>query len=452
MPVVLLVEDDESSRTGLSAALKDSGFEVLSAASAEEALTRLRLAPVDVVISDVMMGKMSGVELLTHVQEDHPDTAVILLTGFGSIETAVDAMRRGAYDYLTKPVNLDRLELLVQRAIRRQSLLRENRELRSELKKRFSVSGIIGQSAGMRRVFEQIEQVAPTNANVLILGESGTGKELVATAIHHHSRRANGPLVKVNCVALPESLIESELFGHERGAFTGADRMRRGRFELANGGTLFLDEIGDLSVAIQMKLLRAIQEREIERLGGQGTITVDVRLITATNRDLEKAMAEKAFREELYYRLRVVTIEIPPLRARPDDIPILLDHFLSGFAKEHGKPVERFTDSARKHLMAYNWPGNVRELRNVVESLVVTSRGQEIGLHDLPESLAPERQAPIVTLPMGLPIEDVEKAYILKTLELLQGNKSKAAQVLGIGKKTLYRRLHEYGIQVEPEE
>jgi len=449
---VLVVEDDQSTRESLCAALRDGGMEVISAASGEEAMTRLDLAQVDVVVSDIMMGNVSGVDLLTHVQEHHPDTAVILVTAFGSIESAVDAMRRGAYDYLTKPINLDRLELLVHRAYRRQNLLRENRELRQQIRRQFSMSGIVGQSAAIKRILHQVEQIAPTNASVLVQGESGTGKELVASAIHHHSQRADGPLVKVNCVALAESLIESELFGHERGAFTGAHKLRRGRFEMANSGTLFLDEVGDLSVTTQLKLLRAIQEREIERVGGQTPIPVDVRLIAATNRDLEQAMKDGVFREELYYRLKVVTLSIPPLRERPEDIPLLLDYFLGYFCKEHAKGIRGFTPSAKQRLVSYSWPGNVRELRNCVESLVVTVRGEEITLKDLPPMMVPESSAYSIFLPMGRPIDEVERRYILRTLEMLNGNKARTAQVLGISKKTLYRRLHEWGIALDPEE
>jgi DNA-binding NtrC family response regulator len=421
-------------------------MEVLSAASGEEAMARLDLANVDVVISDIMMGKVSGVDLLTHVQDHHPDVAMILVTAYGTIESAVDAMRRGAYDYLTKPINLDRLELLVQRAYRRQSLLKENRELKSQLRRKFSVAGIIGQSPSMRRILQEVEQIAPTNASVLIRGESGTGKELIASALHHCSHRADGPLVKVNCVALAESLIESELFGHERGSFTGAHKMRQGRFEMADRGTLFLDEVGDLSVSTQLKLLRAIQEREIERVGGRNPIPVDVRLIAATNQDLEKAMQEGRFREELYYRLKVVTLQIQPLRERPDDIPDLLDYFLDYFCKEHRKTIRLFNAAALQRLRSYPWPGNVRELRNCVESLVVTVRGEEITQKDLPPSMGEDTSPADLVIPMGRPLEEVERRYILRTLEILGNNKARTAQALGISKKTLYRRLHDYGI------
>jgi DNA-binding NtrC family response regulator len=452
LPVVLVVEDDRSSRESLAAALRDAGMEVLTSASGEEAMARLDLASVNVVISDIMMGKVSGVDLVTHIQEHHPDISTILVTAYGTIESAVDAMRRGAYDYLTKPINLDRLELLVQRAYRRQNLLKENRELKSQLKRKFSVAGIIGQSPPMRRILQQIEQIAPTNASVLIRGESGTGKELIASALHHCSHRSDGPLIKVSCVALAESLIESELFGHERGAFTGAHKMRQGRFEMADSGSLFLDEVGDLSISTQLKLLRAIQEREIERVGGRSPIAVDVRLIAATNQDLEKAMEVGKFREELYYRLKVVTLDVPPLRERPDDIIELLDYFLDHFCKEHHKSIRRFTPAAKQKLRSYPWPGNVRELRNCVESLVVTVRGEEITQQDLPPSMGEESGASEIVIPMGRPLEEVEKRYILRTLEMLGNNKARTAQALGISKKTLYRRLHEYGIPLGDEE
>ncbi|MBK8482521.1 MAG: sigma-54-dependent Fis family transcriptional regulator [Proteobacteria bacterium] len=448
---VLVVEDDRSSREALARALSEVGMEVAVAASGEEAIDHLGLSSVDVVVSDVMMGRVSGIDLLTHVEAHHPDTAVILVTGHGSIDAAVDAMRRGAYDYVTKPIDLDRLEFVVGRAHRRQSLLRENQDLRQELRRRFSVAGIIGQSAVMRQVLEQVEQVAGTNATVLISGESGTGKELVATAIHHNSGRAEARMVRVNCAALPESLIESELFGHERGAFTGAHRTRKGRFELADGGTMFLDEIGDLTLATQVKLLRAIQEREVERVGGQTPIHVDVRLIAASKHDLKQAMLAGRFRDDLYYRLNVVSVHIPPLRERPGDVPLLLDHFLALFCKEHGRGIRGFSAAARAKLMAYDWPGNVRELRNLVESLVVTARGDEITVQMLPDGVAPQREAPRFQLPMGRRLDQVERLYTLRTLELVGGNKSRAATMLGIGKKTLYRRLHQYGVEAGEE-
>ena len=449
MPVVMVVEDDRATRESLRAALAAYDMEVVIAANGEEAKSRLALAPAEVVISDIMMGDISGVDLLEHIQQNHPDTAVILVTAFGTIKQAVEAMRKGAFDYLTKPINLDRLVLLVQRAHGRQVLKQENRDLRRQLKRQFSVSGIIGQSESMREILHQIEQIAPTNASVLIRGESGTGKELVASAIHHHSQRAEGPMVKVNCVAFADGVIESELFGHERGAFTGAHRSRQGRFQAAHRGTLFLDEVGDLSVPTQLKLLRAIQEREIERVGSQTPITVDVRLLAATNRDLEQAMEDGEFREELYYRLKVVTLSIPPLRERPDDVPPLLSFFLDAFCKEHSKSITGFTPGARERLCSHRWPGNVRELRNCVESLVVTARGDEITVRDLPSSLAPENNATSVTIPLGHPVEEVERRYILRTLEALGGNKVRTAQVLGISKKTLYRRLHDWNVPLD---
>jgi len=435
---VLVVEDDANTLASLRCALEESGYEVVEAASGEEAMARLDLSPVDVVISDVMMGRVSGLDLLAHIGEHYPDTPVILLTAFGTVESAVRAMHLGALDFLTKPIDLDRLDQLVERACRRRGPRR-----------RFSVSGIVGQSTEMRRVLERVRQIAPTGASVLIQGESGTGKELVATAIHHHSgARANGPLIRVNCVALADSLIESELFGHERGSFTGAHRTRKGRFELASSGTLFLDEVGDLPVATQLKLLRAIQEREIERVGGQAPIRVDVRLIAATNRDLDRAMREGAFREELYYRLKVVTIEIPPLRERRQDIRPLLDHFLELFCREHNRQIHGFGERALRRLTSHDWPGNVRELRNCVENLVVTVRGNEITERDLPGPLrqGQGRCGRSLELPLGRTLEQVERRYILRTLEILGNNKAAAAQVLGIGKKTLYRRLHEYGV------
>ena len=448
MPLVLVVEDDKSTRENLCTALEEAeGIQTLGAANAEEAMSRLDLAPVDVVVSDVHLGRMSGVDLLSHIAQQHPETAAILVTAFGTIEQAVEAMRLGAVDYITKPINLDQLELLVRRAHRRQTLERENRALRREVRRKFSISGLIGQSHGMQELLRKAEQIAPTNATVLITGESGTGKELMASAIHGYSRRTDAPLVKVNCVALAETLIESELFGHEKGAFTGAHKTRRGRFEAANNGTLFLDEIGDLSVPTQLKLLRALQEREIERVGGQVAIPVDVRLIAATNRDLERAMADGTFREELYYRLKVVTLHIPPLRDRPGDVPLLLDYFLDLFCREHDKAFPGgFSTAAQEKLRAHPWPGNVRELRNLVESMVVTARGSQIGVANLPSAISQSSEVQGLTVPLGLPMDEVERRYVIRTLEMLEWNKVRASAVLGMSKKTLYRRLHGYGV------
>jgi len=436
---VLVVEDDRSTMRSLCTALTDSGYDVSGAACGEEAMARMDLAPVDIVISDMMLGRITGIDLLAHVRQHYPDTAVILLTAFGTIESAVEAMHGGAFEYLTKPIELDRLESLLRRACEARGLVRTPEAQ--------WVDGIVGQSPAMRAIMRHVDQIAPTSASVLIQGESGTGKELVASAIHHRAGpRACRPLVKVNCVALAESLIESELFGHERGSFTGAYRTRKGRFELASGGTLFLDEVGDLSVATQLKLLRAIQEREIERVGGHTPISVDVRLIAATNRDLEQAMQTGSFREELYYRLKVVTIRIPPLRQRPEDIPLLLQHFLELFCLEHGKQVRRFSEAALARLMTHPWPGNARELRNCVESLVVMARGDEIRERDLPSDLYQGESPRVLELPLGRTLDQVQRQYILHTLQMLNNNKVRAAQVLGIGKKTLYRRLHEYGV------
>ena len=444
MPSILVVEDDVASRQALTTFLEDVGMEVIAAESAEEALARLKLAPVDVVLSDVVMGRMNGIDLLRRIHEQYPETVVVLVSGHASITAAVEAMRQGAFDYLTKPVDLNRLELVIASACNRQDLLRENRRLRDQLKSTFSANGVIGQSRAMRVVLQRVEQVAPTNATVLILGESGTGKELIASAIHFASRRAEAPLVKVNCAALPESLVESELFGHERGAFTGAHQMRRGRFELAHRGSIFLDEIGDLTAGTQVKLLRVLQEREIERVGGQVTIPVDVRLITATNQDLEQEMSKGTFREDLFYRLKVVTIQVPPLRERTDDISPLLEHFLTVYCEEHGRTITGYSSKAKQVLTDYSWPGNVRELRNLVESLVVTTRGEEITLRHLPRAMVTKPTTSEFQIQMGKSLQSVEKAYVTRTISMLGGNKTKAAKVLGIGKKTLYRRLSAY--------
>jgi DNA-binding NtrC family response regulator len=375
------------------------------------------------------------------------------MTGYATIESAVEAVRKGAYDYLSKPIDIDRLEFLIEKATRTQKLVSENVRLRRELSERYSLSNMVGTSSAMQQIFARVEQIARTDATVLIQGESGTGKELIASAIHYQSHRAEGPLVKVSCVALADGLIESELFGHERGAFTGAYRGRKGRIELADGGTLFLDEIGDLSLPTQLKLLRVLQEREIERVGSAATIPVDIRLVVATNKNLEEEVKSGRFREELYYRVRVIGIQVPALRERREDIPPLVNHFLALFDTAHHKDVRGFTAAAMRRLAAYAWPGNVRELRNAVESMVVLARDPEIGLDDLPAAIREAPDEPTLSIRIGTPLDEVERQAILATLRAEHDNKARAARVLGISKKTLYRKLYEYGVlQQAPDE
>ncbi|MFQ5897621.1 MAG: sigma-54-dependent transcriptional regulator [Candidatus Methylomirabilia bacterium] len=446
--LILIAEDDPRSRESLSRALTQTGYRTLTAADGAEALAILERRSVDVLLADLKMPGVDGMTLLERVRTDSPEIVVIILTAFATVDLAVEAMKKGAYDFLTKPINLDKLELLLRNALEARRLAQENRELRLRLRESSGFKDLLGRSVAMQRLRELIQQVAATDAAVLILGESGTGKELVAHAIHYGGRRADGPLVKVSCAALPEGLLESELFGHERGAFTGARERRKGRFELAHGGTLFLDEVGDLSLETQAKLLRVLEEQEFERVGGTETIRVDVRLLSATNRDLEGLVAEGVFREDLYYRLNVVPIPVPPLRERVEDVPILLARFLRTFAERWGKPVPEVTPEALALLCRHSWPGNVRELQHVAEFMLVFSKGDRISVGELPPAIRGEDRgsessssAPKATL------RDLERQAVARTLVATGGNKRGAAEVLGIGLKTLYRKIQEFGLQ-----
>jgi DNA-binding NtrC family response regulator len=404
----------------------------------------------DLVVADLKMPKLSGAELLKKLAAAYPTIPVIILTGHGTVENAVNAMRDGAYDFLTKPVNLDRLSLLVKRALSNRALALEYRALQDEVerqKNRLKYTKIIGKSSRIKQLLELVEQVAPTKASVMITGESGVGKELIADALHNLSGRKDKPFIKVHCAALSEALLESELFGHEKGAFTGAISRKRGRFELAHTGTIFLDEIGEINHNLQVKILRVLQERAFERVGGEETVEVDVRIIAATNRDLKKEIEKGTFREDLYYRLNVVNIDVPPLRERKEDIPLLAASFLQDFAKENGKQVDGIEPKAQTVIYNYSWPGNIRELRNCMESAVVMSKGAVLTEDDLPPSVKSESDENYIRIEAGLTLEEAEKKIIMHTLNLNRGNKSKTAQVLGIGRKTLHRKLDEYGIE-----
>ena len=448
----MVVDDERNIRFGLAKALEMDGYEVEQAEDGQEALKLLLKMEIDLIIADLRMPKVSGEELLKKVVSAYPTVPVIILTGHGTVDNAVQAMRNGAYDFLTKPVNLDRLGLLVKRALGRRELARKHQELQDEvrrLEKRKSGGEMLGKSAPMERIFELINQVAPTRASVLITGESGTGKELVADALHTASPRKEAPLIKVHCAALSESLLESELFGHEKGSFTGAAGQRKGRFELADGGTIFLDEIGEINQATQIKILRVLQERSFERVGGEQTITVDVRIIAATNRDLKAEVEAGRFREDLYYRLNVVNIHLPALRERLEDIPLLAARFLQESASENGKDVQGLEPKAAMALGAYRWPGNIRELRNVIESAVVLSKGQYISVDDLPSQLRERDEEDGIRVPLGIPMAEAEKIILRANLNAHQGNKSRTAEVLGIGRKTLHRKIHDYGMEEE---
>jgi len=438
---LLVVDDEKNIREGLAIGLEMSGHEVVTAADGSEGLKRFQKGDIDLVICDLRMPGISGIDLLAKIQAESPGTPVILLTGHGTVETAVEAMRLGAWDFLTKPVNIDHLSLLAKQALDNRQLVLKHRQLVEDLENSKRFETIISTSAVMSRVFDTISRVAPTKASVLITGESGVGKELVADAVHGLSPRKDGPLVKVHCAALAASLLESELFGHEKGAFTGATARKRGRFEMANEGTLFLDEIGEIDQNIQIKLLRVLQDRKFERVGGEETIETDVRIVTATNKDLKSEIEKGNFREDLYFRLNVVNIHVPSLRERKDDLPLLITSFLKEFAEENSKNIEGINDRARSALYAYDWPGNVRELRNCMESAVVMARGNLITEDDLPPGLRARSDEGWIRIPLGTSMEEAEKIIVRETVSSQKGNKTKAAVILGIGRKTLHRKL-----------
>jgi DNA-binding NtrC family response regulator len=443
---VMVVDDEKNIRTGLGKAIELDGHNVVLAEDGQQALELVEQEEIDLIICDLKMPRMTGEELLRRVVQSYPTLPVIILTGHGTIESAVQAMRDGAYDFLTKPVNLDRLSLLVKRALSTRELSLQHRALQEELEQRRQFANIIGTSAEMRRIFDVVRQVAPTKASVLITGESGVGKELIADAIHNLSNRNEKPFIKVHCAALSESLLESELFGHEKGAFTGAVSRKRGRFELAHMGTVFLDEIGEINQNVQIKILRVLQEKTFERVGGEETVEVDTRIISATNKDLKSEIETGAFREDLFYRLNVVNIHIPPLRERKEDIPLLVAAFIKEFAGENGKPVEGIDPKARAMLYNYSWPGNVRELRNCIESAVVMSKEHVITPDDLPPSVASDSESNFVRIELGTSMESAERELIRANLAAQNGNKSRTAEILGIGRKTLHRKISEYGL------
>ncbi|MHC1789422.1 sigma-54-dependent transcriptional regulator [Solidesulfovibrio sp.] len=448
---VLVVDDDAGHLSMLRTVLSGWGYAAQGADDGAKAVAMIRERPYDAVLLDVRMAGMGGMEALARIKDYNPAVPVLIMTAYSSVETAVSALKSGAYDYLTKPLDLDVLRLTLERALDHVRLARENASLRQKLGPDAGNPQIIGKSQPMLELFSMIAMVAPTEATVLVTGESGTGKELVAKALHAGSPRAGGPLVAVNCAALSETLLESELFGHEKGAFTGAERRREGRFMAANKGSIFLDEIGEVAPAIQAKLLRVIQEREIQRVGGDRPVGVDVRILAATNRELKKEVEAGRFREDLYYRLNVVSLTVPPLRERVQDIPLLAQHFLARFAEKNRKRIKGFTPAAMDHLLRCPWPGNVRELENAVERAVILSVGEYVSERELPlgELREPDRprEAPASDLAglTGRPLDDVEREVILATLRDTGGNKSEAARVLGITRATLHKKLKKYG-------
>ena len=450
---ILVVDDDDAHRSMLRTMLRSWGFTVEEATDGDEAVDLVRERAFDAVLSDVRMARMDGIHALKAMLEYNPALPVVLMTAYSSVETAVDALRIGAYDYLVKPLDFDLLRETLEQAIERSQHSVENRELRRQLTEATANQDIIGRSDALKRMLGFIETVAPTEATVLITGESGTGKELVARALHTASARADKPLVTVNCAALTETLLESELFGHEKGAFTGADRRREGRFVQANGGTLFLDEIGEMPLQLQAKLLRALQQGEIQRVGSDIPITVDVRVIAATNRNLLREAQEKRFREDLFFRLNVISIEVPPLRQRGDDIPLLAAYFLQRFAERNHKSIKGFSPQALDSLRRYQWPGNVRELENAVERAVILCCGDLVTPAELPDTVAhaPEpletQESPEAISLAGMALEDVERRAIEDTMRQTGDNKSEAARRLGITRATLHNKLRKYGLE-----
>jgi len=450
---ILVVDDDDAHRIMLRTLIGGWGYEVSEADDGAAAIDQVKEQAYDLVLMDVRMVQVSGLEALAQIKLYNPAIPVIIMTAYSSVDTAVKALKQGAHDYLTKPLDFDKLKITIERAMEHTRLKEENRLLKQSLGKHFDWQNIIGQSPAMINLLETVAQVAPSEATVLIAGESGTGKELIAGAIHYNSSRKDGPFVKLNCAAITETLLESELFGHEKGAFTGADRRKEGRFYQAHSGSLFLDEVSEMPLIMQVKLLRVLQEREFTRVGGEKTIQVDVRVIAATNKNLTDLISKGEFREDLYYRLNVVDMEIPPLRNRREDIPLLAQHFLEMFAAKNRKELKGFTPLVLDHLIKYKWPGNVRELMNAVERAVVLSRSEYLSENDFPiisgadidndEAVSDTTK---VNISGKMPLEEVEKATILKTLKAAGGNKSEAARRLGITRKTLHKKLKSYGV------
>ncbi len=455
MEKILIVEDEQSMRDVLSIMLKRAGYHVTIASDGEEAIGHIGQEIFDLVITDLKMPKVGGLDVLKTVKAASPETVVLVITAFASAESAVEAMKHGAYDYLTKPFQVDEVQLIIRNALEKRRLSTENILLKREMASQSSFAQIVGQSDAMQKVFDVVRKVADSKSNVLIWGESGTGKELVARAIHYNSARAQMPFVTVNCSAVPETLLESELFGHMKGSFTGAISNKAGLFEVANGGTIFLDEIGDTTPAIQVKLLRVIQEREFRRVGGTQDMKVDVRIVAATNRDLEKAVAEGGFREDLYYRLDVIPIRLPPLRLRTGDIPLLAQHFLDKFAHENGKPAPTLTTDAMHVLLAHEWRGNVRELENLIERVVAFSTGASVTDNDirgwLHRPVSPQQALPTDLPEEGLDLEglinSIEKDLLLKALERTKWVKKKAARLLCLNTRSFRYRLEKYAIK-----
>ncbi len=448
---VLVVDDDAPHAEAVAETLERVGYECEIATSGRRALTMMEEQEYEIVLTDLLMDEVGGLEVLAKAKRELPAAEVVILTGHNSIRMAVQAMQAGAATYLTKPLDVNELRIVVDKRSQSQRLARTNEQLWRQLNERFGFEGVVGNSTLMLKVIEKLRQVAPTSATVLITGESGTGKELAAKALHVNSPRRHKPFVPLNCASLSEAILESELFGHVKGAFTGAERERKGYIEQANGGTLFLDEVGDIPLSTQVKLLRVLESGELTRVGSNETLKVNVRLLSATNRELSEAIAAGKFRQDLYHRIKVVSIKLPPLRQRREDIPLLIEHFLKGLSSDHGKTISSLTSAARKTLMTYGWPGNVRELRNVIESMIVLDLDGVLDVDDLPEDIQGTGSDSTVTTSatddlIGHSLEEVERHYISEALKLSASNREEAAKMLGIGERTLYRKIKDYGL------
>ncbi len=446
---ILIIDDEKDQAEAIAESLRNIGYKCTTVMNGSEGLNIIRKDRIDVVITDLIMHEIDGMEILKETKEKSPESEVILITGYGTVENAVTAMQKGASTYLLKPINIKQLRAVVDKVVEKQNLVRNNIELHKQLEEKFGFAGIIGNSQQMHRIFNILKQISSTTATVLIVGESGTGKELIASAIHYNGSRKNNPFVALNSAAISESLLESELFGHEKGAFTGALYQRKGKFEYANNGTLFLDEIGDMPLSTQVKLLRVIDDGRITRVGSNESLKIDVRIVAATNKDLGELVKDGIFREDLYFRFNVICLRLPPLRERQDDIFLLADVFIQEFSKKHGKKIKGITPETRKILFRYSWPGNIRELKNCIESMIVIGQNDFLDINDIPEHIYKNNKTalPGPVFPVGLPLDEMEKEVIKNTLAYAGGNRGETAKILGIGERTLYRKLDKYGLK-----
>jgi two-component system response regulator HydG len=446
---ILIIDDEKDQADAIAESLRKVGYTCSTSVSGNNVLDIIRRDGVDVVITDLVMQEIDGMKILKETKENSPQTEVILITGHGSVETAVIAMQKGAATYLLKPINIDHLRAVVDKVVEKQSIVRSNIELHKQLEEKFGFAGILGNSQQMHRIFSILKQIASTTATVLVVGESGTGKESIARAIHYNGPRKNNPFVVLNSAAISESLLESELFGHEKGAFTGALHQRKGKFEYANNGSLFLDEIGDMPLTTQAKLLRLIEDGRIVRIGSNESVKIDVRIIAATNKDLGELVKEGKFREDLYFRFNVICLRLPPLRERQEDIFLLMDTFIKEFSKKNGKNIKNISPEARKILFRYDWPGNVRELRNCIESMIVFNQNGVLDINDIPEHIYKSNRPALTgpVFPVGVTLDEMEKELMKNTLAYVGGNRGETAKILGIGERTLYRKLEKYGLK-----